>query len=71
MDDEYSSNNSNNDMSVLPVGMNSFANQFVSTANSNSSMNGGGGGGSSSRTIEGIRGMSLADKLGPPHTNLT
>ncbi len=62
MDDEYSSNNSNNDSaSVMPV--NSFANQsgsVNSSANSNSSVNGGGssrggsasgggGGGTSSR----------------------
>lgn len=64
MDDEYSSNNSNNDsVSVMPVS--SFANQFVSvnsSANSNSSVNGGGSsrGGSASggggTSIEGIRG---------------
>ena len=66
MDDEYSSNNSNNDsVSVMPV--NSFANQFVSvnsSANSNSSVNGGAssrggsasGGGGGGTSIEGIRG---------------
>ncbi|XP_017492769.1 PREDICTED: protein tramtrack, beta isoform-like [Rhagoletis zephyria] len=65
MDDEYSSNNSNNDsVSVMPV--NSFANQFVSvnsSANSNSSVNGGAssrggsasGGGGGGTSIEGIR----------------
>lgn len=65
MDDEYSSNNSNNDsVSVMPVS--SFANQFVSvnsSANSNSSVNGGGSsrggsasGGGGGTSIEGIRG---------------
>ena len=50
MDDEYSSNNSNADLSVLPVGINSFANQFVNTAGNN---NLNGSGGNVSRTIEG------------------
>lgn len=38
MDDEYSSNNSNNNLNI-PVGMNNFANQFISN-NSNNSLNG-------------------------------
>lgn len=57
IEDEYSSNNSNNELTVLPVGLNSFSNQFNQNSNnSNSNVNGNNSNNNnnqSSRTIEG------------------